>query len=480
MAGLTNQGLDILSLTGVLTQLEEAAKIIFADQVPEGDIVDVSEKTLLGRLIGVVAPADADLWEALQDVHDAFNPNAATGAALDNLVTLTGLTRFPATKTRVGILVEGSINTFITSGSKVKSSFTGQQYSINSPINLSPDAASGIGVALTSVVDNSDYTITYLGSADTTPTPITINSGVGATEASIFSALITEIQNNHPLFLAEQEDSRLFIRNVNPYQLFSFGTSGNIGVQKVLKVGTATAEDFGAIVQAANTVDSISTPILGWDSVTNPEAGTTGRDVETDEELRERFRNSKFEKATNILEALYSAISSVNGVTDFIIYENDTDTTSVDGIPPHSFYPIVDGGDANEIARAIWENKPLGILSFGNSTITVEDSQGFPHDVSYSIPTKINGYIQIELTTDSEFPQDGYTKIQDKILAYVSQLSIGEDVVYSRLYTPINEVPGHQIESLKIGLSPDPTGTSNIIVPFDSKIQVLRQNITFV
>src|SRR5574338_661055 len=58
--------------------------------------VDVSDNSALGRMIGVVSPAQADLWEAMQQVYNSFNPNVATGIALDNIVALSGITRFPA------------------------------------------------------------------------------------------------------------------------------------------------------------------------------------------------------------------------------------------------------------------------------------------------------------------------------------------------------------------------------------------------
>ena len=60
---------------------------------------------------------------------------------------------------------------------------------------------------------------------------------------------------------------------------------------------------------------------------------------------------------------------------------------------------------------------------------------------------------------------------------YIDSLKIGEDVVYSRLYTPINSVSGFQVDSLKIGTSPSPTGTSNIVIDFDEISNVMESFI---
>src|SRR6218665_1781618 len=51
---------------------------------------------------------------------------------------------------------------------------------------------------------------------------------------------------------------------------------------------TAMAQDLGAISAAANTINKISTPTRGWQTVNNPLAAVEGEPVETDPELRAR------------------------------------------------------------------------------------------------------------------------------------------------------------------------------------------------
>jgi uncharacterized phage protein gp47/JayE len=84
----------------------------------------------------------------------------------------------------------------------------------------------------------------------------------------------------------------------------------------------------------------------------------------------------------------------------------------------------------------------------------------------------------LDITTNSEFPQDGEQAIKDAIAAYMeAQFGIGEDVVYSRLYTPINSIPGHQVNSLTIGTSPSPVGVSNIPIAFNELFSLDPNNI---
>jgi uncharacterized phage protein gp47/JayE len=57
-------------------------------------------------------------------------------------------------------------------------------------------------------------------------------------------------------------------------------------------------------------------------------------------------------------------------------------------------------------------------------------------------------------------------------------LFIGDDVIYSRLYSPINAVPGFTVNSLKIGTAPSPTGVVNIPITFDHVATITADKIT--
>jgi len=466
----------IKRLSEVLSDKRAQAVQLFQDLVSPGDVVDTSASSALGRLIALAAPGEADLWEAVQEVYSAFDPNSATGVALDNLVALGGLTRFENTFTTAQALFTGNNGTLIPAGSVVSSGTTGQSFNVVASVALSPSLASGVVVAVTTVANNTLYTITY--SRLTSSTTVSFTSGPSATAASILAGLKAEIDANHPTLVATVVGSTLDLRLDDIFQTATFSRSANLGFTKITKLGDLVAQNYGPVEQSPNTITTISTPVLGWDSVTNPVSAVAGRFIETDEELRERFRVSKFERASNILEALYSALINLDTVEQVVIYENDTDVTDANGIPAHSFMPIVLGGISTNIAQSIWENKPIGIRSYGNTSVTIYDSQGFSHDIGFERPNPVTIYIDLDITTNSEFPQNGEQAIKDAIAVYMkAQFGIGEDVVYSRLYTPINSVPGHQVNSLTIGTSPSPVGTTNIPIAFNELFSLDPNNI---
>lgn len=481
MAGLSRQGLEIKTLDDVLTDYKTNAASIFSDLVPAGDVVDVSDVGALGRMIGVIAPAEASLWEALQQVFDSFNPTTAIGMALDNIVALSGITRLPAQATRAQVILEGDQNIIISSPQgKAYSSSTQRVFSILNPVTMSMKAASGIGVYPTTVANSTDYRfsystdgVNYLDAIYTTPSS-------GNTAQSIMDGLQNKVDTLFgSTFTTYQSNGRLYITRTDPFQIADFSVSINLQVQKVRKLGIVVDDAVGPFPQEALAIDTISVPISGWDSVSNLIAATTGRLTETDEELRERFRNSKFFQSQNIIEGILDALKNVAGVTDAIVYENDTGVVDSLGIPAHSFLPIVLGGLPSDIAQAIWENKPTGIPSIGNTTVQIPDSQGFLHSISYKQPTEVPVYIDMTISSLGTMPGDADAQVKQKLVDYSDKNQfIGDDVIYSRLYTPINSVPGFTVNSLTIGTAPSPVGMANITIDYDEVGVITADNIT--
>lgn len=468
MAGLTSQGLTIKRLPEIITNLKSQAEQIFADLLPAGDTVDTSDSSTIGRMIGLVAPSQADLWEAVQQVHDSFNPNSAFGYSLDNMIALSGITRYGAEPTRVSCLFEGNNNVLVGNTAKVSSSTTQKIFSLSSPVSLNQYQASGIGISVATVTNSTVYTVGY--SVDgISYTNVSITSDASATSAEILAALKTAFDTTTGgAFVTYYQDGYLFINRTDPFQTVSYSTTPNITVNKCIKLGIVNCDEIGPIPQLEGSVDTIAVPVFGWDKVGNPLPGAEGRYEETDEELRERFRNSKFFQATNILEALVDAIRNVEDVSDVVIYENDSDTTNGLGVPPHSFMPIVLGGLPTTIGQAIWQNKPTGIRSFGDTTVVIADSQGIGHNISYKTPATTPIYVSVNITNTGTMPGDVVAKLKEAILEYGNtNFSIGDDVVYSRLYTPINSISGFQVNSLFLGITASPSGTANVVIDFD-------------
>lgn len=488
MTGLTNEGLTIPRLVDIIDDLKVEATSIFQDLVPEGDVVNTGDNSVIGRQIGLISPSLADLWEAIQQVNDAFNINAATGIPLDNLVALGGVQRQPAASTITTVLLTGDVGVEIPLGTQVQSSNNGKFHNLLETVVLNASAAYSITATLLSVANSTAYSISYQKNPDTEGdgvVDVSITSDGSATEAEILAALAAAINGapHNTLLSATVDGSDLIVQSLEVTQKFDFTSSANINIEKVSKASTVSCDETGSLEQPIGTVTRIAVPISGWDSVTNPLVGIPGGDRETDAELRERYKLAKFGDGQNLIESLYSALYAVDGVESVIIIENDTNSTLAGpgpAVPAHSFYVVVLGGASQEIGNAIWQNKPAGILSWGVTTVQVYDSQEVAHTVQFDRPTSVPIYVEVEITVQSNFAPDGVAQMKEAIADHINALLIGEDVLYSRLYSPINSIVGHYVNNLFIAKTPTPVATANITVAYNEKAVVTADNINIV
>lgn len=247
----------------------------------------------------------------------------------------------------------------------------------------------------------------------------------------------------------------------------------------------AIALETGPIEAAAGTVTNVDTPVTGWDAVTNTGSAIKGSDDESDPQLRARRERSPGRFGKSTIDATRSEVGNLDGVTKVEVLENFTDFPDANGLPPHSYQVVAVGGDDTEIAESINRKRDIGITPFGNTAVPIADSQGVPVNIAFSRPTEIDIYVSVTLNKFSGYPNNGDDLIKQAIVDYANGILIanrdfglGDDVIYTRLYTPINTVPGHEISDLRIGFSPVPTGTGNLFVASTEISNFVIDNVT--
>jgi len=263
---------------------------------------------------------------------------------------------------------------------------------------------------------------------------------------------------------------------------WSLPASTTIGSGGAVTV-TATCATAGAVEALAGSITRIATPTLGWVAVSNAMSATPGVEAERDAQIRIRQAQSVAISSITPFEALEGAIANVAGVTRHKLYENDTGVTDGNGLPAHSLSAIVDGGDVTAIVQTLRGKKGQGVSTFGSTSVTVADLYGNPHVIRFSRST-VHIYAAITL---SVFP--GYTtqvgeQIKQAIADYVNSLSIGDDVLLSRVYSPANlgVVSGgssrfYDINSLRIGRSPTSAAAANIAIAYNESASCSTANI---
>jgi uncharacterized phage protein gp47/JayE len=233
----------------------------------------------------------------------------------------------------------------------------------------------------------------------------------------------------------------------------------------------AQALDEGAIAIEADTMTEIVTAVFGWVGVNNPAAGETGQAEEKDPELRARRDIAAEQKASCGVAAIFTALFDIQEVTDVAVHDNKGSTIDGLGVPPGQVWSIVEGGAEADIIEQISTHLAGGIGTYGAIWATYNDPiTGYAESIYYSRPTLKNTWLTIDLTINSKYPGDGDTQISDKLIEYFeANQKLGVDVINSRLYSVVNEVPGHSINAIYMGFSASPGSESDLVVEINEK-----------
>lgn len=243
---------------------------------------------------------------------------------------------------------------------------------------------------------------------------------------------------------------------------------------------TLFAQNFGAVEADANTIDTPVTVVIGVLSVDNPAAATVGRDEETDEELRIRRNRSLSLPATSTVGGLFTALGNLVGVTDLVVYENDQDTTDTErDMPPHSIWPVVEGGAVADIVEAIAKNKTGGTVLKGTVEGTYTETLQKPngdeyvilHEMSFDRPVEVRLYVRLTATRKEASDPVDVAQIQQEVAART--FTINENVLASDLYRNVYQA-GENFIATDLEVSTDDVAYTDarLETDFDEKFTI--------
>lgn len=264
-------------------------------------------------------------------------------------------------------------------------------------------------------------------------------------------------------------------------------------------MGTATVEAFsseiGAIQADPNTINNIVTTVGGLVTVNNPSAATLGTEQESDASFRIKRNLSVGRPGNNQIDSLYGELFAVPEVRRVKVYENDTDTTDADGLPPHSTATLVDGGTDDDIALAIYLKKNPGheLYQAGTPVEVLVTSPRYPTNrklIKFSRPIYVDMTVELTIVNDGNLPDDiedliktayvdfGAGNLIDPSVGFKSLgFDIGEDVPYFTMFTPANKVLGLYGNSFVQSLILN-SDTENVDIAFNELSRWTDSNIT--
>lgn len=472
--GVTNSGYILKRLEDIQDETTDAFQAAF------GAGIDLDPRTIAGQLKAIFDERIALLHELQEGVYYSQYPFTAEGINLDNVVALNGLTRKQETKSRVETgVAHGDFGTVIPAGTVI--SVLG-----NSAARFVTDNPYTINIAAINEVQNLDF------GAVPDAGQFTINFDGQITAAILFSAVAADIKT------ALENLSNVDTVNVtgdftSGFEIEFTGALAGLPLDELtietntleessnpvaITVSTSIegekakainiildAETAGPFAAPAGSLSVIETPVAGLDEFTNILDAELGSDTETDAELKARREQQLQVAGKATPEAIRSNVLAINDVEAVRVFFNNMFITDIEGRPPKSVDVVVEGGDEQDIADELFDTVAAGILTIGDITKQVIDSQGFTHDIKFSRPDEILVWLEIDLTTDSSFPVDGLQQVEDEILAYAETLGISDDViVYPKLMCSFAHVPGITDVAIRIGTAISPTLDDNIII----------------
>ena len=236
----------------------------------------------------------------------------------------------------------------------------------------------------------------------------------------------------------------------------------------------------GPIACPIGALATIYTAVQGWDRVSNATAGTPGQNVETRAQFEARRRLSVALNAVNSVQSVYAAVLSVANVLDAFVIDNPTGAIEIYGatdypLLPHSLFVSAIGGQAADIAQAIWSRKAPGCDYNGDTSYVVYDTSYAQPQPAYVVrwvtPDPVQCCFTVTIQANDQLPDDITQLIQQAIVAAFNgedggpKARIGSTTYAGRYYAGVAATdPDVNIYSITLGT--DPMNVTQTSLPF--------------
>lgn len=283
-------------------------------------------------------------------------------------------------------------------------------------------------------------------------------------------------------------------------QSWTIDSNTTIGVGGTASV-TATCAVVGAIEPDIGSITTIKTTIGGWTGFTNTGLNQIGTDAESNAGFRASREKSVARSGSNQVDSTLAEIYALDNVMRVAGYPNPTGSADVSdknpyGLPKNSVTYVIQGGDSDEIAQAIYNKKAPGHELNGAGTIEEIEVTSTVHTsnsqlITFGRPTYIDMVLSIELADpEGNLPANIESLISDAVISYgagellegqlfdPTGFDIGESVPVRRLDTPINSVVGQYEGAYINSTSVNGQSTGLVSIAFDEISAWSSDNIT--
>ncbi len=258
-----------------------------------------------------------------------------------------------------------------------------------------------------------------------------------------------------------------------------------IATQTISGAGTSSfsfrSANPGMSLTVPNSIQTPITIVLGVTNINNPSIySQLGENEESDPALKIRRQQSVAIPSQGFYDSIKAALGNTTGITSSCPYENYTDTTDSNGVPPHSIWVIV-AGDAlpADIAHVIYVERTDGCGMKGAQFFDVTRKDGTLFRIRWDNVELEVLYIKFTATSIDGINPPKYSEILTQLPSIYSP-GVGAEVNINQLATFVQSIdPNCLITGAGFSLSPTGPFTNTLSVSAKNKqFTVLTQNIT--
>ena len=458
--------------------------------------IDLDRFPVLETFLGACLRPCADAWELAEDVHKAFDPDEATGTSQDGCCALVGVARIAESYSTATVTATGTVGTVIAAGKTVSHNVTGTRWDTLAEATIGAGGTVDISVQ----AQTAGVVPAIAGTLTVIETPVAgWDSVTNAADATVGRA--------------EETDSELRLRRAQSLQVIGAGTVEAIRARLKADVEDLTEalviendgdvddgdgrppHSFEAVVAGSATAQDVADKI--WEVKgagikahgDNTQAVTDSMGFSHDMEYSDA---TEVEIWIRVELAVGSVFTEGTTQTDTVEVIDNADGDYTITINSVDFTYAAVGKTKDEIATELVSLIQNGVnpdwvpvkASTVGPLITLESGKGAEDFPGYAYSVSVNDAAKLTLTNTQAAAGDCKVIIEAIETFGATEQTIGEDVILSRYYIPVNETDDVEGITLKMneaagpgGPPPPPTGTSNITIAADEVANITRYQI---
>lgn len=242
--------------------------------------------------------------------------------------------------------------------------------------------------------------------------------------------------------------------------------------------------EINEFIANPNTITQIVTIVNGVERVNNTNMATPAILKETDGELFQRCvyfgstaRNASF-------RSILANVAEVSGVNRIAGAENVTNgPLEVSGVTltPHSICLVVDGGENENIANAMFNSRATGCDMVGDTEVTILlDNQKYTY--KFYRPTAVPLKAQVKVSaTGAIIPSNYESEVKNVLSNFINNLDINKNITQPLLANNlIKNITDLNILDVKFGLKSGDLGYTNIQLKLNEIASIRVDDITVI